>query len=155
MSCTRLILVLSHQCAAASLRILPIHPWLNGAGINCECRVLPLEYVPRALVNRDTEYWWSTGQATPRSKVWWQVNLDSPTALRLEKERADDQFDAAGRGRVAVLRPEHGPGQRGEDARERGGELGEQTAGAAATGGGVDDSGPRHRPRRLPARCAA
>ncbi|HEY1157650.1 MAG TPA: mercuric reductase, partial [Arthrobacter sp.] len=24
------------------------------AGINCECRVLPLEYVPRALVNRDT-----------------------------------------------------------------------------------------------------
>ncbi|MEW1808737.1 mercury(II) reductase [Pseudarthrobacter sp. NPDC080039] len=26
----------------------------NGAGINCECRVLPLEYVPRALVNRDT-----------------------------------------------------------------------------------------------------
>jgi mercuric reductase len=26
----------------------------NRAGINCECRVLPLEYVPRALVNRDT-----------------------------------------------------------------------------------------------------
>ncbi|NUP59876.1 MAG: mercury(II) reductase [Pseudarthrobacter sp.] len=26
----------------------------NGAGISCECRVLPLEYVPRALVNRDT-----------------------------------------------------------------------------------------------------
>ncbi len=26
----------------------------NGAGIRCECRVLPLEYVPRALVNRDT-----------------------------------------------------------------------------------------------------
>ena len=24
------------------------------AGIRCECRVLPLEYVPRALVNRDT-----------------------------------------------------------------------------------------------------
>lgn len=24
------------------------------AGISCECRVLPLEYVPRALVNRDT-----------------------------------------------------------------------------------------------------
>lgn len=24
------------------------------AGIHCECRVLPLEYVPRALVNRDT-----------------------------------------------------------------------------------------------------
>ncbi|MFD5277634.1 mercury(II) reductase [Pseudarthrobacter sp. NPDC058362] len=26
----------------------------NGAGVTCECRVLPLEYVPRALVNRDT-----------------------------------------------------------------------------------------------------
>lgn len=26
----------------------------NAAGISCECRVLPLEYVPRALVNRDT-----------------------------------------------------------------------------------------------------
>ncbi|MDQ6754861.1 MAG: mercury(II) reductase [Actinomycetota bacterium] len=26
----------------------------NAAGIPCECRVLPLEYVPRALVNRDT-----------------------------------------------------------------------------------------------------
>lgn len=26
----------------------------NSAGISCECRVLPLEYVPRALVNRDT-----------------------------------------------------------------------------------------------------
>ncbi|MDQ0278838.1 mercuric reductase [Arthrobacter silviterrae] len=26
----------------------------NDAGIRCECRVLPLEYVPRALVNRDT-----------------------------------------------------------------------------------------------------
>jgi len=26
----------------------------RGAGIRCECRVLPLEYVPRALVNRDT-----------------------------------------------------------------------------------------------------
>ncbi|GAC1368852.1 MAG: mercury(II) reductase [Pseudarthrobacter sp.] len=26
----------------------------NGTGISCECRVLPLEYVPRALVNRDT-----------------------------------------------------------------------------------------------------
>jgi mercuric reductase len=26
----------------------------NQAGIRCECRVLPLEYVPRALVNRDT-----------------------------------------------------------------------------------------------------
>ncbi|MDJ0457995.1 mercury(II) reductase [Arthrobacter sp. NQ7] len=26
----------------------------NGGGISCECRVLPLEYVPRALVNRDT-----------------------------------------------------------------------------------------------------
>ncbi|UKA73535.1 mercury(II) reductase [Arthrobacter sp. FW306-06-A] len=26
----------------------------NGAGVSCECRVLPLEYVPRALVNRDT-----------------------------------------------------------------------------------------------------
>lgn len=26
----------------------------NDAGIVCECRVLPLEYVPRALVNRDT-----------------------------------------------------------------------------------------------------
>lgn len=26
----------------------------NAAGIRCECRVLPLEYVPRALVNRDT-----------------------------------------------------------------------------------------------------
>ncbi len=26
----------------------------NEAGIRCECRVLPLEYVPRALVNRDT-----------------------------------------------------------------------------------------------------
>ncbi|MHB1172837.1 MAG: mercury(II) reductase [Lacisediminihabitans sp.] len=26
----------------------------NEAGIPCECRVLPLEYVPRALVNRDT-----------------------------------------------------------------------------------------------------
>ena len=24
------------------------------AGLRCECRVLPLEYVPRALVNRDT-----------------------------------------------------------------------------------------------------
>ncbi len=24
------------------------------AGIRCDCRVLPLEYVPRALVNRDT-----------------------------------------------------------------------------------------------------
>ena len=24
------------------------------AGISCECRVLPLEYVPRAVVNRDT-----------------------------------------------------------------------------------------------------
>lgn len=26
----------------------------RAAGIRCECRVLPLEYVPRALVNRDT-----------------------------------------------------------------------------------------------------
>lgn len=26
----------------------------NEAGIRCECRVLPLEYVPRALVNRGT-----------------------------------------------------------------------------------------------------
>ncbi|WP_242089668.1 mercury(II) reductase [Curtobacterium sp. DN_7.5] len=26
----------------------------NQAGIRCECRVLPLDYVPRALVNRDT-----------------------------------------------------------------------------------------------------
>ena len=26
----------------------------NAAGFSCECRVLPLEYVPRALVNRDT-----------------------------------------------------------------------------------------------------
>ena len=26
----------------------------NETGIRCECRVLPLEYVPRALVNRDT-----------------------------------------------------------------------------------------------------
>ena len=26
----------------------------NEAGIRCECRVLPLEYVPRALANRDT-----------------------------------------------------------------------------------------------------
>lgn len=26
----------------------------NGDGIRCECRVLPLEFVPRALVNRDT-----------------------------------------------------------------------------------------------------
>ncbi|MBT2515664.1 mercury(II) reductase [Arthrobacter sp. ISL-30] len=26
----------------------------NQTGIRCECRVLPLEYVPRALVNRDT-----------------------------------------------------------------------------------------------------
>lgn len=26
----------------------------RGAGIVCECRVLPLDYVPRALVNRDT-----------------------------------------------------------------------------------------------------
>lgn len=26
----------------------------NAAGIRCECRVLPLEHVPRALVNRDT-----------------------------------------------------------------------------------------------------
>lgn len=26
----------------------------TAAGIRCECRVLPLEYVPRALVNRDT-----------------------------------------------------------------------------------------------------
>jgi len=26
----------------------------NAAGIRCECRVLPLDYVPRALVNRDT-----------------------------------------------------------------------------------------------------
>lgn len=26
----------------------------NAAGISCQCRVLPLEYVPRALVNRDT-----------------------------------------------------------------------------------------------------
>ncbi|MBE4719337.1 mercury(II) reductase [Pseudarthrobacter sp. AB1] len=26
----------------------------NEAGIRCECRVLPLKYVPRALVNRDT-----------------------------------------------------------------------------------------------------
>lgn len=26
----------------------------NGAGVSCECRVLPLEYIPRALVNRDT-----------------------------------------------------------------------------------------------------
>lgn len=25
----------------------------NGAGLSCECRVLPLEFVPRALVNRD------------------------------------------------------------------------------------------------------
>lgn len=24
------------------------------AGIRCDCRVLPLDYVPRALVNRDT-----------------------------------------------------------------------------------------------------
>ncbi len=27
---------------------------VNGAGIRCECGVVPLEYVPRALVNRDT-----------------------------------------------------------------------------------------------------
>ena len=26
----------------------------NDAGIRCECRVLPLEHVPRALVNRDS-----------------------------------------------------------------------------------------------------
>ncbi|MFZ5851534.1 MAG: mercury(II) reductase [Actinomycetota bacterium] len=26
----------------------------NAAGIRCECRVLPLDYVPRALINRDT-----------------------------------------------------------------------------------------------------
>jgi mercuric reductase len=26
----------------------------NAAGHSCECRVLPLEFVPRALVNRDT-----------------------------------------------------------------------------------------------------
>jgi mercuric reductase len=26
----------------------------NGEGVTCQCRVLPLEYVPRALVNRDT-----------------------------------------------------------------------------------------------------
>ncbi|MCA4134864.1 mercury(II) reductase [Arthrobacter sp. M4] len=26
----------------------------NGKGVRCQCRVLPLEYVPRALVNRDT-----------------------------------------------------------------------------------------------------
>lgn len=26
----------------------------NGSGVECQCRVLPLEYVPRALVNRDT-----------------------------------------------------------------------------------------------------
>lgn len=26
----------------------------NAAGYRCECRVLPLEYIPRALVNRDT-----------------------------------------------------------------------------------------------------
>lgn len=26
-------------------------------------------------------YWLSTGQTTPMSKVWWQVDLDSPTAL--------------------------------------------------------------------------
>lgn len=26
----------------------------NAAGIRCRCQVLPLEYVPRALVNRDT-----------------------------------------------------------------------------------------------------
>ncbi|MDQ0213115.1 mercury(II) reductase [Arthrobacter bambusae] len=26
----------------------------NGQGISCQCRILPLEYVPRALVNRDT-----------------------------------------------------------------------------------------------------
>jgi mercuric reductase len=26
----------------------------NAAGIRCDCRVLPLDYVPRALVNRDT-----------------------------------------------------------------------------------------------------
>lgn len=26
----------------------------NGEGISCQCRVLPLEYVPRALINRDT-----------------------------------------------------------------------------------------------------
>lgn len=26
----------------------------NGGGLSCECRVLPLEFVPRALVNRDT-----------------------------------------------------------------------------------------------------
>jgi mercuric reductase len=24
------------------------------AGVRCDCRVLPLEYVPRAIVNRDT-----------------------------------------------------------------------------------------------------
>ncbi|MEO6944198.1 MAG: mercury(II) reductase [Lacisediminihabitans sp.] len=26
----------------------------NGEGVRCQCRILPLEYVPRALVNRDT-----------------------------------------------------------------------------------------------------
>ncbi len=26
----------------------------NAAGIQCRCQVVPLEYVPRALVNRDT-----------------------------------------------------------------------------------------------------
>jgi mercuric reductase len=26
----------------------------NGEGVTCQCRILPLEYVPRALVNRDT-----------------------------------------------------------------------------------------------------
>ncbi len=34
-----------------------------------------------ALVNREGEYWWSTGQTTAMSKVWWQVDLNSPVPL--------------------------------------------------------------------------
>lgn len=38
-------------------------------------------YAKDALIKRDDTYWWSTGQTTASSKVWWQVDLDSPTAL--------------------------------------------------------------------------
>lgn len=33
------------------------------------------------LENKDGAYWWSTGQTTLGSKVWWQIDLDEPTAL--------------------------------------------------------------------------
>src|SRR3546814_13301177 len=48
------MLVPSHQCAAASLRILPVQPWLNGAGTNWMTtrRGLPLASGARSITNK-------------------------------------------------------------------------------------------------------